>query len=155
MDAVLPPVRGSVPLAPPAFVDFLREKADDDGLLQMWTNRWDQSKVARLLPDVTTRARVEREQGRFPLSYFEGSLPVAEGWDDRPAAYLAFGETYGPEREGCVSLSDPLADTRRRRSSGDPRTGLECLRRGINGGGAGSEAARCSSSCSVSASTAT
>lgn len=33
VDAVLPPGRGYVPLAPPAFLDLLREKADDDGLL--------------------------------------------------------------------------------------------------------------------------
>ena len=33
VDAVLPPGRGYAPLAPPAFLDLLREKADDDGLL--------------------------------------------------------------------------------------------------------------------------
>ena len=37
VDAVLPPGHGSVPPAPPAFLDLLRAKANDDGLLPVWT----------------------------------------------------------------------------------------------------------------------
>jgi hypothetical protein len=51
-----------------------------------------------LFPDDETRVRIEREQPQLPLSYFEDSLPVPEGWDNRPAAYLAFGDAYGCER---------------------------------------------------------
>jgi hypothetical protein len=57
------------------------------------------SRIGGLVPDAGTRVRVEREQQRLPLSYFEGSLPVPKGWDDRPAAYVAFGDTYGHERD--------------------------------------------------------
>lgn len=110
VDAVLPPVRGHVPLAPPAFLDLLREKADANGLLPVWTNWWDEADVAALFPDVGTRARVEREQHRLPLSYFEGSLPVPEGWDDRvKGAYLAFGETYGRERDEAERRGWPVS----------------------------------------------
>jgi hypothetical protein len=84
VDAVLPPSLGNVPLAPPSFVDFLRVKADDSGLLPGWTEWWDEADVAALFPDAATRVRVEREQRRLPLSYFEGALTVPPGWDETP-----------------------------------------------------------------------
>ncbi|MDQ6739263.1 MAG: hypothetical protein M3021_02545, partial [Actinomycetota bacterium] len=84
VDAVLPPDRGRVPLAPAAFLNFLQGLADKTGLLPVWTMWWDEADVASLFPDAVTRARVEREQQRPPLSYFEGSLPVPEGWASRP-----------------------------------------------------------------------
>lgn len=110
VDAVLPPGRGRVPLAPPAFLDLLREKADGSGLLPVWTSWWDEAEVAGLFPDAGTRARLEREQQRLPLSYFEGSLlQVPEGWDDRPGAYLAFGDTYGRERDEAERRRWPVS----------------------------------------------
>ncbi len=83
VDAVLPPAHGRVPLAPPALLDVLRTKADDDGLLPVWTRWWDDADVAPLFPDAQTRARVEREQQQLPLSYFEDTLPIPQGWDQR------------------------------------------------------------------------
>ncbi|MBT2514654.1 hypothetical protein [Arthrobacter sp. ISL-30] len=109
VDADLPPARGRVPLAPPAFLDLLRDKADGKGLLPMWSNWWDEAETAALFPDTDTRARVEREQHRLPLSYFEGSLPVPAGWDERPGAYLAFGDTYGRERDEAERRHWPVS----------------------------------------------
>jgi len=109
VDAVLPPGRGRVPLAPPAFLNFLREKAEGSGLLPVWTSWWDEADVAALLPDAETRARLEQEQQRLPLSYFEGTLPVPEGWDERPGAYLAFGDTYGRERDEAEQRRWPVS----------------------------------------------
>lgn len=109
VDAVLPPDRGRVPLAPPAFLDLLREKADDSGLLPVWTSWWDEAEVAGLFPNAETRAQLEREQQRIPLSYFEGSLPAPKGWDNRPVAYLAFGDTYGRERDDAKRRRWPVS----------------------------------------------
>ena len=108
VDAVLPPAGGRIPLAPPAFLDGLRAKAEDDGLLPPWTSWWDEADVAALFPTTGMRAHVEREQRRLPLSYFEGSLAVPPGWDDRPAAYLAFGDTYGAERDDAARRGWPV-----------------------------------------------
>lgn len=108
VDAVLPPGHGLLPLAPPAFLDLLRAKADDDGLVPVWTRWWDDADVAPLFPDAQTRARVEREQQQLPLSYFEGMLPVPQGWDQRRGAYLAFGETYATEREEAARRRWPV-----------------------------------------------
>ncbi len=84
VDAILPPPRGRIPLAPPALLDVLREKADDDGLLPPWTSWWDEVDVAALFPSPESRAGVEQEQQRLPLSYFVDALAVPQGWDQRP-----------------------------------------------------------------------
>ncbi|HEU4421304.1 MAG TPA: hypothetical protein VFR67_02055 [Pilimelia sp.] len=98
VDAGLPPRHGHVPLAPPGAYEFLREKADDEGLLPPWTQWWEAADVAPLFPSADVRRRVEREQQRLPLSYFAGTLPVPSGWDDRPGTYVAFGDTYADDR---------------------------------------------------------
>jgi hypothetical protein len=108
VDAVLPPNEGLVPLAPPSLRDFLRGRVHADGQLPGWTQWWDESDVATLLPDAAMRARVEREQPRLPLSYFEGSLPVPSGWNDIPGAYLAFGDTYAEERDQAARKGWPV-----------------------------------------------
>jgi hypothetical protein len=109
VDAVLPPGRGYLPLAPPAFLDLLREKADDDGLLPVWTSWWDEADVMDLFPDAQTRAQVEVEQQQLPLSYFESTLPIPQGWDDIPGAYLAFGDTYATERDQAAQRRWPVS----------------------------------------------
>lgn len=109
VDAVLPPGRGHVLPAPPAFLDLLRKKADDDGLLPVWTSWWDESDVMDLFPDAQTRARVEVEQQQLPLSYFESTLPIPQGWDDIPGAYLAFGDTYATERDHAAQRRWPVS----------------------------------------------
>ncbi len=108
VDAILPPPSGRMPLAPPAFLDVLREKADDDGLLPPWTSWWDEVDVAALFPNAESRAEVEREQQRLPLSYFAGALAVPQGWDDLPGAYVAFGDTYAADREAAAERGWPV-----------------------------------------------
>ncbi len=98
VDAVLPPPHGELRLAPPALLPHLRELAGADGLLPVWTQWWDEAEVAGLFPDAATRDRVEQEQQRLPLTYFEQVLDVPAGWDALPACYLAFGDTYAGER---------------------------------------------------------
>lgn len=112
VDAMLPPVDGHISLAPPALLDLLREKADGDGMLPVWTDWWTEADMAGIFPDPQTRRRVEREQQRLPLSYFEETLPVPPGWDEHPAAYLAFGETYAAERHEAVRRQMPVTTLR-------------------------------------------
>jgi hypothetical protein len=52
--------------------------------------------MALLFPDAQTREAVSAEQPRLPLSYWEESIPVPAGWDDRPCGYLLFGPPYEP-----------------------------------------------------------
>ncbi len=107
VDAGLPPAGpGRVPLAPAAFREFLAGKADAGGLLPPWTQWWGDG-VDELFPDAATRAEVEAEQTRLPLAYFERTLPVPAGWDGRPGAYLAFGDTYADERAAAEARGWP------------------------------------------------
>jgi hypothetical protein len=95
VDAALPGEAPDTALAPARFLDFLSGLADVEGLLPPWTQWWDD--VDDLFPFGPTRAAVEAEQPRLPLSYFTTRVPVPAGWADRPSAYLGFGDTYADE----------------------------------------------------------
>jgi hypothetical protein len=97
-----------VPLAPPAFRDFLSGLADPDGLLPPWTRWWDEADVAPLFPNDKTRREVEREQRRLPLAYFSGALPATPGWATRPGGYVAFGDTYADDRARAAERGWPV-----------------------------------------------
>ncbi|HEX5997488.1 MAG TPA: alpha/beta hydrolase [Jiangellales bacterium] len=93
VDAALPARTGSTPVAPPELLDFLRPKVTG-GRLPQWTEWWDESDVAPMFPDPTTRRVVSAEQPRLPLSYYEQQVPVPDGWDTAPCGYLLFGPPY-------------------------------------------------------------
>lgn len=101
-DAALPPATGAAGMAPGDRHDALRRMADADGLLPPWTDWWGEDEVAALFPDIATRAAVESEQQRLPLTYFTASLPVPNAWTNRPAAYLAFSDAYDRERDAAA-----------------------------------------------------
>ncbi|HYF72576.1 MAG TPA: hypothetical protein VD864_07130, partial [Nocardioides sp.] len=106
VDAALPAGGPDTALAPPRFLRFLQGLADADGVLPPWTQWWDE--VDELFPDAATRAAVEAEQPRLPLSYFTGRVAVPAGWSDRPSAYVAFGDTYAEEISLALAHGWPL-----------------------------------------------
>ena len=108
VDAGLPSRAPATPLAPPVFRAFLSGLADERGLLPPWTGWWEAADLASLFPDAATRAAVEREQRRLPLSYFEAQVASPAGWEALPAAYLAFGDTYAEERQAAERLGWPV-----------------------------------------------
>ncbi|MGP3771627.1 alpha/beta hydrolase [Streptomyces sp. SDT5-1] len=93
VDAALPARSGSTPVAPPELLDFLRPKAVN-GVLPRWTDWWDEADVAPMFPDPAVRRAVVAEQPTLPLSYYEQRIPVPDGWDDHPCAYVLFGTPY-------------------------------------------------------------
>lgn len=108
VDAGLPGSHGRMRLVPPELVELLSRKADDRGRLPPWTEWWDETDVSALFPSAEVRERVEREQRRLPLSYFMGFISVPSGWDSRPGAYVAFGDTYASEREAAAGRGWPV-----------------------------------------------
>ena len=89
VDAALP---GAGHVSPRAFLEGL---VGPDGLLPPWTSWWEPADVAALFPDAEVRARVEAEQTRMPLAYWDHVPPAATGWDHRtPCAYVWFGAPY-------------------------------------------------------------
>ena len=97
VDAGLPPRAGTFPVAPSEFRAFLEGLADHEGALPAWTEWWG-DEVSGLFPSAGVRDEVEAEQQRLPLAYFSRLLSAPPGWDERPAAYLAFGDTYAANR---------------------------------------------------------
>src|SRR6478609_6627759 len=70
VDAALAGHGADTALAPPRFLELLETLADPDGVLPPWTQWWADDDVRDLFPDAATRAAVEAEQPRLPLSYF-------------------------------------------------------------------------------------
>ena len=91
VDTFLPPPTGTVALAPPEFLDDLRERARG-GILPPWHRWFGENALRSLVPDDATRARLEAEMPRLPVSYFEDRPPVPERWDRRRCAYLLLSE---------------------------------------------------------------
>ena len=102
VEAALPARAESTPVAPEELLEFLRAKTSD-GRLPPWTQWWDGEEVDAMFPDAQTQAAVTAEQPRLPLSYYEQSVPVPTGWDDRPCGYLLFGPPY---QEMAADASD-------------------------------------------------
>ena len=98
MDAALPASGVSETLLAPAqFAEFISTLPRHDGLLPAWPAWWDRSDVAALFPSDEWLDRVTREAPRLSPDYFTTALAVPQGWEARPAAYLAFGDTYADE----------------------------------------------------------
>jgi pimeloyl-ACP methyl ester carboxylesterase len=108
VDAGLPAAAPATPTAPPGFRAQLGGLADDEGRLPPWTRWWPDLDLSELFPDEGSRAAVEAEQRRLPLSYFDAEVPSPAGWERLPAAYLGFGETYVDERTQAEARGWPV-----------------------------------------------
>ena len=99
MDAALPAAGVTETLLAPAAVRRASSSTlpQTDGLLPPWPAWWDRADVVALFPDEDWLDRVTREAPRLAPEYFTTPLPVPLGWEARPAAYLAFGDTYAEE----------------------------------------------------------
>jgi hypothetical protein len=93
VDAGLPARETSTPLAPPAMLARLRQRAVD-GVLPPWSTWFGPDAMRELLPDEADRAAVERELPSLPLAYFEEAAPSPAGWDRVPCAYVRLSEAY-------------------------------------------------------------
>lgn len=108
MDAALPVTLGSTRLAPPAFRAHLVALARADGLLPRWTRWWPRRDVIHVLPDPWFE-RLDAVLPEVPLSYVDAEVPVPDGWERGPCAYLAFGaEAYADELARAHLLGWPV-----------------------------------------------
>lgn len=109
VDAVLPPARGTMPVAPEGLRESLGGLVDADGTLPPWTAWWPEHDVARLFPNDHVRALVTAQQRRVPFGYLSAQVESPEGWDAVPAAYLSFGDTYAEERVDAAARGWPVS----------------------------------------------
>jgi hypothetical protein len=108
VDAAIPARAGATPVAQGEFLDFVRGLVRPDGLLPRWTDWWDEADVAPMFPDGSTRRLVCDEQPRLPLSYYEQAVPVPDGWDDHPCAYVIFWAAYESTAEEAQARGWPV-----------------------------------------------
>ena len=101
------------------------------GLLPPWTAWWDD--LTGVFPDDATRAAVEAEQPRLPLSYFTATLPVPDGW--AVAAVRATWPSGRPTPRRSLRPRPWLAGDRARRPASAPAA--RPRRRGQRGAGPG------------------
>lgn len=96
VDAALPPTQGSFPLANERHRSMLDELVDRKGRLPQWTRWWPRSAFEEIVPDKLF-GKLDRACPQLPLSYFDQSLTVPDGWVEGRNAYLAFGVAYTDE----------------------------------------------------------
>jgi pimeloyl-ACP methyl ester carboxylesterase len=110
VDSFLPPAAGSVPLAPPGLMDRLRALASD-GVLPPWSRWFGDDAMRELVADERLRAALEAEMPRLPLSYFDASVPLPDGWGASPCGYLLFtADPYGPSAAEAHRRGWPVAE---------------------------------------------
>jgi hypothetical protein len=67
--------------------------------------------MRELVPDNRLRTALEQEMPRLPLSYFDASVPVPEGWDALPCAYLLLANgPYGDSAAEARHRGWPVAE---------------------------------------------
>jgi pimeloyl-ACP methyl ester carboxylesterase len=94
VDSFLPPATGSLELGPPEFMAQLRPLAVD-GVLPPWSSWFGEDAMRELVPDDRMRGALEDEMPRLPLSYFDESVPLPDGWDECPCAYILLTRPHG------------------------------------------------------------
>jgi hypothetical protein len=112
VDSFLPPPAGRLPLGPPAFMDQLRALATD-GVLPPWSHWFGADAMRELVPDERMRADIEAEMPSLPLSYFEATIPVADGWQERRCGYLLLSAgLYGTSAAEARAYGWPVIEIR-------------------------------------------
>jgi pimeloyl-ACP methyl ester carboxylesterase len=67
-----------------------------DGVLPPWSKWFGEETMRELVPDDRSRAALEAEMPRLPLSYFDAIVPLPAGWEAHPCAYLLLSDDpYG------------------------------------------------------------
>ncbi|HEX2102390.1 MAG TPA: alpha/beta fold hydrolase [Solirubrobacteraceae bacterium] len=110
VDAFLPPPRGTTQLVPAEFAEKLSALASGD-VLPPWSTWFGEEAMRDLVPDGARRARVEHDMPRLPLSVLDTELPVPEGWDRRPCAYVLLStEPYASSAAAARARGWPAAE---------------------------------------------
>lgn len=103
VDAALPARSGATQPAE-GLREQLRTLPLTDGRLPPWSTWWGPGVMEELVPDADTRAAIEAEQVRLPLSFYDHSVPVEPGWEPAEVHYLQLSEAYAAEASRAAEL---------------------------------------------------
>jgi hypothetical protein len=80
-------------------------------VLPPWSSWFGEDAMRELVPDDHLRTTLEKEMPRLPLSYLDASMPIPDGWDARPCAYLLLtGESYAESAAAARRRGWPVAE---------------------------------------------
>jgi hypothetical protein len=115
VDAFLPPASGTVRLVPAEYLGELSALAAD-GVVPPWSSWFGDEVMRDLLPDPAQRAHVEAAMPRLPLSFLQSDVPVPDGWDRHPCAYLLLSpQPYAPSAADARARGWPVTEIERGR----------------------------------------
>jgi hypothetical protein len=110
VDAGLPPVSGDATLVPDQFLGALRTLAHN-GVLPKWSEWFGPTAMAQLIPEEDHRAAVVAELLEVPLSFFEATVPLPEGWSSATSgAFVLSSEPYRSDATEAASRGWPAPE---------------------------------------------
>jgi hypothetical protein len=102
VDAGVPPEHGDATLVPGELLDQLRQLATD-GRLPKWSEWFGPDTMRLLVPERELREEITRELPQIPVSYFEQTVPMPDGWTNLRSAYLLLSDPYRQDAEEARS----------------------------------------------------
>lgn len=110
VDAALPPISGNATLVPEQFLDVLRARAHN-GVLPKWSEWFGPTAMEELIPEEDQRAPVVAELPEVPLSFFEATVPLPEGWSSATSgAFVLLSEPYRSDATEAASRGWPALE---------------------------------------------
>lgn len=90
------------------FRGFLAGLPVTDGRLPRWSDWWGPDAMAELVPDPDLRARIEADQPRLPLAFWDERVPVPVSWPPPRVGYLQLSPAYDTEAAGATDHGWPV-----------------------------------------------
>lgn len=109
VDAGMPPPRGATELMPEAFAAHLKGLAHD-GVLPPWSEWFGPGTLEGLVPDAAQRNAVVTDLPTLPLAYFDGTVPVPDGWSAIDGTYILLSEIYRTDANAAAARGWPVIE---------------------------------------------
>lgn len=109
VDATVPPSGGGASLVPEEFLNSLKGLARN-GRLPKWSEWFGPGTMEPLVPGEEQRSSVVADQPQLPLSYFDGVVPMPQGWTSAEGGYVLLSEPYRSDAAQAASLGWPVRE---------------------------------------------
>jgi hypothetical protein len=106
LDALVP---GSDATTSPSggFLEFIDSLPRDGDLLPPW-HEWFPTEFGGAVPDDALRASIAADIPRLRRSFYDGTVPLPDGWWSRPAAYVQLSPAYEDHRARAAGYGWPV-----------------------------------------------
>lgn len=87
---------------------FLAGLPQTGGRLPRWSDWWGPEAMAEEVPDPELRARIEADQPRLPLAFWDERVPVPASWPPPRVGYLRLSPAYDAEAAAAAEQGWPV-----------------------------------------------